>query len=326
MVIMMKHDSIFKLNMATAAKKITNWKLDYPNNESVNLKFTNNITLGEGSTRYYEHSDSVDISIGISPLSTSFFDRYIPLHDSDFVLMGVTFFHEMAHYQDHILENTDVDVMVSDISVQHNKDYYYSMHHLLPHEIDAEYNGVMSMWSALESEWPEHADRLMFDYLDYRTMGSDHVQKLYMIERPDEGFQSKQQVKDLFDEAYEKSLVDKRKLPGTFLVSDDDVPRLITTDDGHGVSMAYVPVYLKLLKAETGAVTDRMIASLVAHIHPELQSMYERLDFDKLQPEEVFKMEMPETSDESRARLGYEGSFTSSVDHITKLRTDEQHL
>ena len=91
--------------------------------------------------------------------------------------MGVTFFHEMTHYQNHVSENTNNDIAISDLSVQYNNEYYHAMHHKLPHEIKAEYSGVMSMWSALESEWPDAADRLMFDYLDYRTEKSDRVGK-----------------------------------------------------------------------------------------------------------------------------------------------------
>lgn len=56
------------------------------------------------------------------------------------------------------------------------------------------------------------------DALDYRTEKFGNIRKLYMIERPEGGFQSKQQVKDLFDEAYEKSLTEKRSLPEGFLL------------------------------------------------------------------------------------------------------------
>lgn len=267
---MTKHNSIFKLNRMTAMKKLLSWKSDYFHTESVDLKFVNDIMLGEGMMRYYEHSDSADMYIGISPLSISFFDRYMPITDSDFVLMGVTFFHEMAHYQDHISDHTDTNVLISDLSVQYNIDYYHSTHHKLPHEIKAEYRGIMSMWSVLENEYPEHADSLMFDYLNYRTMHSNRTRKLYVIERPDDGFQSKQQVKDLFDDVYEKSLINKRKLPNGFLASSDDASCLIATNDGCAVRTEYVPIYLKLLKAETGTAVDQMMASLVTHIHPDL--------------------------------------------------------
>lgn len=63
-----------------------------------------------------------------------------------------------------------------------------------------------------------------------------------------------------------------------------------------------------------------MMASLVAHVHPELQSMYSRLDFEELEPDRVFNVTMPETTDESRARLGYADSFVAGVDYVTRLQ------
>lgn len=147
--------------------------------------------------------------MGISPLTTTFPVKYLPIKDSDFVKIGVTTFHELTHCKRSLSDNTPKEIQISDLSKCYNKEYYYAEHHKLPHEIDAEYSGVMSMWSLLEREWPDDADRLMFDYLDYRTEKSGQTRKLYMIERPEYGFQSKQQVKDLFNEAYEKSLTEK---------------------------------------------------------------------------------------------------------------------
>ncbi len=324
MVITMKDKSVLKLNMNTAVRKIMDWQTNFPASSSVKLKFVSDEKLGQGSTKYF--TDSASINIGVYPLSTSLFERYIPIKDSDFVKMGVTFFHEMTHYQNHVSENTNNDIAISDLSVQYNNEYYHAMHHKLPHEIKAEYSGVMSMWSALESEWPDAADRLMFDYLDYRTEKSDRVRKLYMIERPEGGFQSKQQVKDLFNAAYEESLTGKRHLPDTFLTFDDDTSRLLATNDGRGVRIEYVPVYMELLKADTGMDTDQMMASLVSHVHPELQNMYSRIDFEKLEPAKVFESPVPETTDEIRSRLGYKDSFATGVDYITGLQDNEQHL
>lgn len=321
----MKSESVLKLNMATGMKKLTEWKLGHPQGKNISLELIDDETLGNGFIRYFDHTDAADLYIGIYPLSTSIFKRHIPIKDSDFVIMGVTFFHEMAHYKEHILGETDV-IMNSDLSVQYNKDYYHTMHHKLPHEIKAEYSGVMSMWSALESEWPDAADRLMFDYLDYRTEKTGQTRKLYMIERPDEGFQSKQQVKDLFNEAYEKALTEKRSLPDAFLTYDGDTSRILATDDGRGVRTEYVSVYMELLKADTGMDTDQMMASLVSHVYPELQSMYTGLDFEKLEPDKVFHTPIPETADEIRSRLGYKDSFATGVNYITGLQDNGQHL
>ena len=69
-----------------------------------------------------------------------------------------------------------------------------------------------------------------------------------------------------------------------------------------------------------------MMASLVSHVHPELQNMYGGLDFEELESGKVFNVIMPETTDESRARLGYDDSFASSVDYVTRLQDEGQKL
>ena len=326
MVISMKNNSVYGFTVKSAVKKLHKWKSNYlTDSQNVKIRFSNKHYLGNG---YMETSidNEATLVVGMAPLSLSFPERYFPLNDLNFTIMGVTLFHELRHYKCFTSDITSKEIQISNLSKCYNEDYYHAVHHKLPHEIGAEFTGVMSMWSALESEWPEHADRLIFEYLDYRTMSSDQTKKLYMIERPDGGFKSKQQVKDLFNEAYEKSLTEKRRLPDNFPASDDDVSRLIATDDGRAARTEYVPVYLKLSKSETGADTDQMMASLITHMHPELQNMYDRIDFDELRPEKVFDMVMPETTDESRARLGYGGSFADSVDYVTKLQTDEPCL
>lgn len=71
------------------------------------------------------------------------------------------------------------------------------------------------------------------------------------------------------------------------------------------------------------------MASLVIHLHPELQKSYPRLDFTELNPACVFGIPMPETTEESRRRLGYDTGFDDSsaaVDSISKLQNNEQYL
>lgn len=319
MVISMKNNMTFKLNTKTAIKKLQKWGSEYIG-IGIDLQFSNEYKICSGKTEYTNTCNMPVITVGIYPLSMSFPGLYSPITDSDFVKIGVTTFHELTHCKRSLSDVTPKEILTSDLSKCYNEDYYYTTHHKLPHEIDAEYTGVMSMWSILENEWPDDADRLMFDYLNYRTEKFGNVRKLYMIERPEDGFQSKQQVKDLFNEAYEKSLTRSRSLPEGFLTYDGDTSRLLATDDGRGVRTEYIPVYLKLLKADNGADTDQMMASLVSHVHPELQSMYTQLDFEELEPDRVFNMVMPETADESRARLGYDDSFASSVDYVTRLQ------
>lgn len=323
----MKPNRVLKMSTASALQKLSIWAERYQaaNRFHTKILYDENMPIGEGQTRY-KNDELTNITIGIYPLSLSFPARRLSIKDSDFVSIGATLFHEFRHCKCLITDDTSKEILISDLSKCYNDEYYYAEHHRLPHEIDAEYNGVMSMWSALENEWPGLADQLMIDYLNDRTESSDRVKKLYMIERPECGFQSKQQVKDLFEDAYEKSLTEKRRLPNGFIGYKGDTSRLLATDDGRGLRVEYAPVYLKLSKAETGIDTDQMMASLISYIHPELRNRYTRLDFEGLEPDRVFHLQMPETIEDVWARLGYEDTFAAGVKYVTGLQDDGQEL
>lgn len=324
----MKREHVMHMTYVLAVEKLKHWTDEYMSDYSktVDIIYDKNEILGKGNTQYDDNGIPTNVIVGIFPLSASFPERYFPIKDSDFVKLGTTMFHEFSHCRRSMSDLTPKEILISDLSKCHNKDYYYAVHHLLPHEIDAEYSGVMSMWSALENEYPDIADQLMFDYLDYRTAGSEKTKKLYMVERPDDGFQSKQQVKDLFNKAYEKSLTGKRNFPDTFLSYDGDTSKLLATNDGNSVRTEYALVYLELLKSKTGIDTDRKMASLVSYVHPELQNKYTALNFEELGPDKIFDMPMPETTEEVRTRLGYTDSFTEGVNYVTKLENGGHEL
>lgn len=311
--------------MRTIDDWVSQYTSEYP--KIINISYDKDVSLGEGETHYDDNGVPIEIMIGMSSLNM-LFHKYLPISDADFVKMGVTTFHELTHCRRSLYDDTPKEILVSDLSKCYNQYYYDTVHHLLPHEIDAEYGGVMPMWSILEDEWPDDADSLMFEYLNNKTRSSERTKSLYVIEHPEGGFRSKQQVKDLFDEAYERSLAGKRRLPDTFFNIDitDDVSRLLTADSGFGIRPEYAPLYLMLSKAETGADFDKMMASFVCHIHPELQTVYPHLDFNDFSGPQIFRMPMPETTDESRMRLDYENSFTIGIDEITRLRDDSLQL
>ena len=66
------------------------------------------------------------------------------------------------------------------------------------------------------------------------------------------------------------------------------------------------------------------MASLVAYLHPELQDLYENLDFKDLDPEHIFGLKMPETREEIIKRVNTskmdsvinEDDFTKAVESI----------
>lgn len=175
----------------------------------------------------------------------------------------------------------------------------------LPHEIDAEYTGVMAMWDKLSELYPNKADRLMLEHLMDRAANT-----VYMIDLPEEGFQSQEQVETLFEQAYDNAF---RELPPGFLRSEDETARMLTTED-RVLRPEYAPIYNRLTAA--GDQMDEMMASLVSYIHPELQDTYSDIDFDELDPSHIFKIPMPETSEEIRDRLNMDDSFTRAVESL----------
>lgn len=315
------NNSFIKISNRQALNKLIKWAESYLGDAraSVNIYFDNVLSNHNGYIKYGKNGEYDEIIIKTPLSSSSLFNRYKQISDADFVKTGVTLFHELAHYAQNKSEDTAEEIRISDLSKYHNNNYYYSCWNNLPHEINAEYIGVMSMWNVLEDEYPNVADKLMLDYL------SDRASANYMIQLPDEGFQTKEQVELFFEAAYETAVNGPRKLPPEFLHFEDEVPDLLT-DEYHNMSSGYVLVANRLLSTNPGSITDKMMASLVAHLHPELQASYKQIDFKDLDPLAVFGHSLPETTEESRDRLGIgldgHDSFSLNVALITNLENN----
>lgn len=305
-------------------QKLAGWAKEYlgPDYKKVNLLFNASVDMGCGLTKYKLYP-SAELHIGVSPLSASFLNRHMPINKDAFVRIGTTIFHELAHYKHTTSDKTPKEVLISDLSKCGNAAYYKRVWSTLPHEINAEYSGIMSMWSALEANYPKEAEELMLDHLIFKTTNTKYIFKM-----PDDGFKSKAHVKDLFNGAYEMSLTGKRKLPDNFLRMDIDIIKLIS-NNGYSIDPEYESFYNQISKAQTGAELDKMMASLVTHLYPELQEFYPQLDFKELDSSAVFGMPMPETTEESRARLGIKplyDDFSAAVGSITKSIDNNQYL
>lgn len=215
-----------------------------------------------------------------------FFTRNNMMTDSDFVKIGVTMFHELAHYSQNVDSDVPKEILFSDLSKYRNRQYYKDKWHRMPHEVDAEISS-------------DTADMLMLDRLSDRTKPG---KTKYMPQKPNDGFQSKEQADSLFETAYNNSLTIKRVLSDEFLRSSDEIAQMLTDGDGI-IRMEYYPFYYQTQKAGTGREMDLKMASLISCIHPELQALYPSLDFKELKPEHIFGMSMPETKEEILDRI-----------------------
>lgn len=294
---MMQNNKVFQLFKA--------WTKSYStdNKNEIKLIFDENTPMGFGSC----NKDENIITVGIEPYKRNLISKYQPIKDSDFIRMGVTLFHELTHYEQKTQDNAVKEITISELSKYGNPDYYLYNHHRLLHEIDAEHTGIMTMWGRLSEIYPNKADKLMLDHLTDRVTNT-----VYMIDQPKEGFTSREQVETLFEQAYDNSV---RELPPGFLRSDDETAHMLTTED-RVLRPEYAAIYNKLTAPPSGEAMDKMMSSLVSYIHPELQETYPDIDFDKLEPSHIFKVQMPETSEEIRDRLDLDDSFTKAVESL----------
>ena len=292
------------------------------------IDYSKNTSVGFGGQAPPDRNKRIVITIGIGPYSDSSVLKEQRVTDLDIITMLVTEVHELTHLERETSLDTDEAIMTSSLSKWMNKELYLYNWPKMPHEIDAEYNAVMNTWSIAEELWGDKADALMFKYLEYRAKNTD-----YMIGMQEYGFQTKEQVDALFNDAYQKAVEGPmndghgramRELPPGYLDKRDELSRMFAEYDETGrkaiIRYKYIPFRDGLLKSKTGAEFDRKVASLVAYIHPELQELYPSLDFKKLNPEIVFGVPMPESPKEIMDRI-YQDEKNQTTDRIRSLKS-----
>lgn len=314
----------FQLNLTN--KKglylINSWITDIKESEKqVDISLTNKYAPGEGQTLIDISNNTSHIRIG-SNMQKIFPLNRLPIDDRDFVKIGVTLFHEVNHYQQHTKEYTE-ECLLSELSKYKNDSYYKESWHELPHEIHAEYSGVMTMWKVMTEEFtPEQADDCVLDYINTKAS-----QTKYMIPPISGSYQSKKEVEHAFEQAYEKSLTEKRTFQPNFLRYEDEVSRLFT--DNGILKAEYHKHYQTLISNIPGDQKDRLLSSTVVHLHPELQREYPSLDFRHLSMEETFQLPSLETSLESRQRIIQTqdaNDFVKAVEDLSDIQTNVEQL
>lgn len=164
-----------------------------------------------------------------------------------------------------------------------------------------------------------HADVADFLILDHLTFRANETK--YMINEPKNGFRSINQIEIRFENAYEQSLTKQRTLPPGFLRYDDEISKLLTTENGV-LRIEYEPFFRQLATATTGQELDLKMASLVSYIHPELQKLYPQLNFAELNPKFIFGIPMPETTSEIKTRLNVKveaNTVSKSIRYISNI-------
>lgn len=321
----MKNDSRLGMRNKDALKWLLALSDKYMDDEHPHqIRFNDKEIIGKGLTSNHIKENMREITIGTAPVSMSRIARHEPMNDVDIANMAITMFHEFRHRDRETSKETPKDILIGMLSAQGNKDCYDENWGKLPNEIDAEYNGVMGIWQELsdvkngrdECLSQEEVDAIMIECVSMRAKDPH-----YPIKEPKDGFQSKEQIDGLFQQAYGQSFYAKREFPKEpdYHKSDDELMRLFTKDERGIIQPEYGPFYVSL-KHASGTEFDRKLASLVSYVHPELQAAYPQLDFEDLDPQKVFGCPMPETPGQIRERRGIGQSSASSR---SSIRMDE---
>lgn len=276
---------------------------------SVEIRLNSTDPVGTGRTIIDFATDTRQIVIGTNDICQAFPTNLVPTNGMNLVRAGIVLFHEAAHYERHANSSTRSEILISELSKYGNPNYYAQSWSELPHEIDAEFTGVVSMWNALESEFPDKADACMLRFVNWWAANTD-----YMIRTVPGGYASRAQVEDAFDRAYETSLCEPRRFQPGFLRYEDEVSRLLTNESV--LRFEYREHYKKLVGNVPGAQKDQMMASLVLHLHPELGDAYPKRIVKALNAETAFGFPLPESPDESRMHF-LNDAFASEIDHLS---------
>lgn len=229
------------------------------------------------------------IDIGMKPVfSSNSVGSY--MDDRDVVMPVVAIGHESRHYKLSKSPNMDVRVALSVVSGMYNPDYYICAWKELPCEIDAEFSGIMQAWDAISAICPDVVDCVMLDYVNWKT-----VETSYPIPAVDGGYAKKSQVISAFEEAYENSFVKSREAQGGFTKYEKDLVTNLLCEGGHFRPEMYYH-FDKIIDHMPGPEKDRMMASLVLSVHPEIQDLFTCLKGVDLSVATVFGKPLPERS------------------------------
>lgn len=180
-----------KLTYKKAFQLLTKWSHKIQeDNPLLKIYFSEEELLGIGQTVFSLSDEEHQIIVGVEGLLKKFPNNYRYVQDNDFIRAGVVLFHEKTHYERHMHADTNPEILISEMSKYKNRTYYAESWSELPHEIDAEFSGISSMWNVLKKEFPKEVDDCMLHFLENRALHTD-----YMIKCPKQGFLSRNKWK-----------------------------------------------------------------------------------------------------------------------------------
>lgn len=271
---------------------------------NMDLSFSNIMDYGDGKT----DAETKKSVIGIKGLKPKFFERRDFISDLAFARTGVAMFHEARHLRQLTDPDMNVEIGISAVSVMYNSTYYKASWDELPHEIDAEANGVIGFWDILEEYYPDYADEVMLEYVNWRISESR-----YMLHARPGGFKSKSEVVKAFEQAYEDSLTKPRRPHPDMKRYPDMLIRLFNTD---GRVSPFFHKFWDRMNSAIGSVRDRTLASMVQVLDDEAASSYACLSGVDMDIHRVFTASFLEKSSCTREVIEVPDSGLLDMDGI----------
>lgn len=291
------------LSESKAVKLLKRFAEDCFDEYNIGFEFNDKISIGNGLTHSID--DQQYVIIGCADLS---YEKKV--NDLNFIITGVSIFHESRHCEQNEGFESEKHIITNIISTIGNDEYYLNGWKQMPYEIDAEYNGVMKMWTAVREAFPDQVDLQMLNYINFRTN-----ETAYFIRPVAGGYKSKGQVITAFEQAYNDSIFCKRDPQSRISSYNDEFVKLFEAD--RGWSSPYYKYFDKFLDASSGSQQDRMLTATVIHLHPDMSDLSKALIGENITFESEFGEPFPETSEQSRKRLGLNESEDKISSHTS---------
>lgn len=275
--------------------------LDHGSDASVT--FDANIKIGEG----VHVNGTRKIIVGTHGV-TNFADGKF-VNDADFTDVVVALCHEQAHRLDEKNKYTHESIIFSCLSTLDNRPYYLDLRTNLPHEVAAEWSGVMTAWVVMESAFGSRGTDLMKDYICRKTEAYDKDGARYYFHAKDVPELTKNGVTEAFEAALDKSVNGPRPVTTDIRRYDTSVSKFFKSSEG-------IPYFRKLLYTDVGGLRDRMIASVNVYCDPSL--MDSRLSSEDIDLNAAFDVPLRGKKMEEVIRLAGPRMVVPSPDRLEK--------
>lgn len=307
----MSKKSLF-LSQHKACEKLLVLTNNLSNSLSVSISITNNVFVGQGIA-----FDSMDqkfyAKVGIKGLSDIKvgFSRYVS--DLNFTRVVVSLYHEYRHlynasvgYQG-VTDNPDDDILLSlsYLAKQGNEGYYLDGYSKCLYEIDAEYSGVDDAYDYLKSMFPEKADKMICEYVNWRVDNSTYF--ISPEQRGNEKFRSIGEIDASFEKAFDEAKVAKKYYRDVCKKSDEVMKLLVRPE--------WKPFHDKLASDfETVADKDRGVSSVVCYLHKDYKARFPTLTNVDLSGKAVFGMPFPSGEKPVRKQVAPQRRMPKEID------------